>query len=280
MTNYSFDESARAERYFTSLIFPHLLMSNDYKLLKVLFKEVFNKDFSALPKYDIEVVCELDPLRDGSVTNPSVKKLYREFKRVAVPDLFLRINDNIMVIEAKFFTHPVDDELHNQVKAQKDAIGKVLKHTKYSKCKIKFCLLTTLNVKKPITGIHYLTWNDIIELIKKRLLPISNSDIQYSFDILNSSFQRAKKELNKLGSIFFKRYKFNAIIDNLPKLIKDGAVYVGFTGGEKELQTSTLKDLKERSHYKISTEKWGENWLTIDKLLGRYILLNNINVIN
>lgn len=273
MAIYKFDQTARAERYFTSLIFPHLLMSNDYNLLKQLFSEVFNKDFNKLSQYDVEVVCELDPLRDGGVASHEVKKLYRAFKRVAVPDLFLRINDYILIIEAKFFTHPVDDELHDQVNAQKSAIDKVLKYTHYTKSHIHFCLLTTMPVKKPVKDIIYLTWDKVINTIKSSTLPLHLTDLQYSFEILESSFLRAKTELSKQDKIFYEKLKFKELIDSLPKLICKDAVYVGFSGGEKELQTTTLEQIEKRSHYKVSSKKHGENWLSPDKLLGRYFLL-------
>jgi len=120
---YTFDRVARAERYFADTLLPHLLMAHEFMGLKLLFRHVLSQvDFSQFPD-DFELVTELDPLRDGSVGNETVRTLYRDLGRVTVPDLFVRWDRYCLVIEAKFFTDPADDELTEQVSLQRKAIA-------------------------------------------------------------------------------------------------------------------------------------------------------------
>lgn len=270
---YTFDSVARSERYFTSLILPHLLLSNNYHLLKALFNQIFNIDFSKLKNPEYEIVSELDPIRDGSVHSEDVRTIFIENRRIAVPDLFLRINNYILIIEAKFFTHPNEEELTQQINLQIKAIDKVLKYTNYKNCKIVYCLLTTLKTNLRDKNITTLTWDDIIELSMKNTHDSIGNDFKYVLDILSKSNERAKKWLKPIGKITFKRYTFNELFDNLSNFIKNDKIYVGIDGGINKLLNLSLIDLQTRSHYKVSETKWSDNWITIDNLIKRYLTL-------
>jgi len=270
---YTFDSVARSERYFTSLILPHLLLSNNYHLLKALFNQIFNIDFSKLKNPEYEIVSELDPIRDGSVHSKDVRTIFIENRRIAVPDLFLRINNYILIIEAKFFTHPNEEELTQQINLQIKAINKVLKYTNYKNCKIVYCLLTSLKTNLRDKNITTLTWDDIIELSMKNTHISIGNDFKYVLDILTKSNERAKKWLKPIGKITFKKYTFNELFDNLSNFIKNDKIYVGIDGGINKLLNLSLIDLQTRSHYKVSETKWSDNWITIDNLIKRYLTL-------
>lgn len=144
---YRFDATARAERYFVATLLTHLLLSDGFAGLKRLFYHMFGDETCASLSDDFEIVSELDPLRDGSIQDSAVKKLYQEHKRIAVPDLFLRWGHNCLIIEAKFFTDPAAEELHEQVKLQKEAIKKVQPYTFYKNWEVRYATLTIQPVK-------------------------------------------------------------------------------------------------------------------------------------
>ena len=196
MRKYSFDEVARTERYYTSCVLPYLLMHDRFRGLKSLFATVFSK--SELPADDdVEVVTELDPLRDGSVYNSKVKALYKKMRRVAVPDVFLRWGDLIIIIEAKFFTEPTVDELVEQVRLQKQAIGHVLPYTKYKvgEVNLRYAILTVKGIKKAGNDILSLTWDDIVTI--GEAAESTAPDYQYMLNILKQAVERARAELER-----------------------------------------------------------------------------------
>lgn len=265
-----FDEVARSERYYTSTILPFLLLSNSYQLLYKLFSKIYMCDIEYKKTDDIEIVTELDPLRDSSINNEKIKEIYRKEKRIAVPDLFLRINNIIIVIEAKFFTFPDKDEINDQITLQMKAINLIKPYTSYSNCDIIFLALTIeeLNFTNDIKSI---TWNDIINLLE-----INNNDSGYVYylEILKNAINRAKKaNENKNTDYSYERITFMELLDNCNKYIKEGKVFVGFSGGLLELEKMSLEDMTNRSHYKISKSCISNNWISIDKILGKYIEL-------
>ena len=71
----------------------------------------------------------------------------------------------------------------------------------------------------------------------------------------------------------YTKYSFIDLLEKVPELIRNGLVHVGITGGVSELQKMSMKQLKKRSHYKVSDTRWSDNWITIDQLLYRYIEL-------
>ena len=272
-TGYRFDEVARSERHFTSFILPLLLSHDDFFLLKKLFIEVYKEKLFGL-KDDYEIVTELDPLRDGSVYHKKVKEIFKQFKRVAVPDLFLRWDNKVIIIEAKFFTSPKSTEIEAQMAEQKKAIEKVLSETKYNKAIIKYVALTIkgLKLKEYIS----LTWEHVFEMAET-MLTSKPTQILYALTVLKDAIERAKKESISPDNHFKKYKSLQEVLNDLTNLIHDGNVYFGFSEGEGLLRTMTLEDLEKRNHYKVSDVKISDNWLPIDQLIKRYIELKYSN---
>ena len=278
MASYQFDQVARSERHFTSALLPHILMSGDFIGLKQLFSCLCIEPSDNSSLNDFEVVAELDPLRDGSVYNDSVRDLFKEFKRVAVPDLFLRWGNSILIIEAKFFTDPNFNSIIEQVKLQNEAIEKVRTQTVYDKnYKINYLVITIkpqnqdkIN-KSPVNAI-FKTWDDILNLLEYNQ-NILSKDLDYTIKQLSSSVLRAKDEFsgNKKTNITFIRIQtFNDLLNRLPKLIHDNKIYVGFSGGLQKLENTTIEDFENRDHYKVSDFPWSENWIRLDLILKQY----------
>jgi hypothetical protein len=279
MGNITFDKVARSERYFTASLLPHLLMSHNFKFLKIFFIKVYGikpKNFND----EFEVVSELDPVRDSSVVNKTIKSIYKSDGRIAVPDLFLRWDKWIISIEAKFFTDPLDEDLDEQLDLQIKAIEKVRKETAYDKnYQIKFCLInnnpkTKLKEKEIVT----LTWNDIIDLFIGQG-KIKDPDILYTIGILKFAVSRANQAFStSKKKIHFQRISsLKSLIHELPVLISKGKVFVGFSGGIDALESSSFEDLDKRSHYKVSDIKWTEQWLPIHLIIKRYLELTNMD---
>jgi len=269
---YKFDEVARSERYFTSSILYHLLVNDGFKGLKIIFINIFGEECCRNLNNDFEVVSELDPLRDGSVYQPKIKKLFKKNKRVAVPDLFLRWSDLILILEAKFFTNPKEEDLENQISLQKKAIDLVKGETAYTKCTINYALLTVLEKSEndfSDSNIILLTWDHLLEWMQ---ISIPQSvDVSYSFSVLKKAIQRAKDELQNNTQVSYKKISsFNELLNGLPDLVEQGFIYVGFSGWEENRASISLQELKNRSHYRVSKKKWSDNWITIDRLLHRY----------
>ncbi|MDP4281259.1 MAG: hypothetical protein Q8867_03835 [Bacteroidota bacterium] len=265
-SGYKFDEVARSERYFTSYLLPLLLSHNDFTFLKFVIQKVFNEKLDHL-KNDFEIVTELDPLRDGSVSNDTVKAKYKEFKRVAVPDLFLRWDSKILIIEAKFFTSPKKEELEDQIIAQKKAIDEVKSETKYRSITPKHIALTIQKIS--LRGFESYTWDEIISWAEESIRN-KPTQIIYALDVLRNAVIRAKEE-DKPGDRHWKKYSFDQILDQLPKFLREGKIYFAFSKGEAQLRAMKLPDLQNRSHYKVSDVQISDNWLTIDQLIKRYI---------
>jgi len=267
MENYTFDKVARGERYFTSTILPILLTANNNAGVKNLFEKCFDH---APEEGDFELVTELDPLRDGSVYNNSVKELFKKEKRVAVPDLFLRINDKIIILEGKFFTFPSSNELEKQIEEQKRAFEMVQDCTKYENTETKFVGLTVneLSLTDPYQCI---TWDEMIEVVS------NGNDLtsgQYFLEILQDAIGRAKDEWEEVKSktnVTYERISFNDMRERAGELIQEGKVFVGFSEGLVALKEMNLEELKNRDHYRISSIQWSDNWIPITKVLERFI---------
>jgi hypothetical protein len=278
MTNYQFDQVARSERHFTSALLPHILMSENFQRLKFLFDYLSIKPDEKSNLRDFEVVAELDPLRDGSVYNDSIRDLFKEFKRVAVPDLFLRWGNSILIIEAKFFTDPDFNSIIDQVKLQIEAIEKVRNQTIYNKdFTISYLVLTIKQQnqekidKSPINA-FFKTWDNILALFENHLNPLSD-DLNYTIKQLSSSVMRAKDEFSgkkKTNIKFDKIPTFNELMQRLPKLISENKIYVGFSGGLQKLENTSIENFEKRDHYKVSDFPWSANWIRLDLILKQY----------
>jgi len=273
---YKFDKTARTERYLVNTLFTHLLMADNFSGLKEIFRLVFSEDSCATlsDNDDFEIVSELDALRDGSIQHPEVKKLYRELKRVAVPDLFLRWSSKCLIIEAKFFTEPSNDSLERQVQLQKDAINSVKKYTAYKDYEITFSTLTINPPKANPTDTTALSWDNILKFIT--VDENSSKDKIYAKDMLNCALRRAKEENRSGGGVTYEMKTYDQLMSSMTDLIKDGKIFIGFTGGPLALLNAKLDELKERSHYKVSSTRWSDNWISVDVFLNRIFQLRGL----
>jgi hypothetical protein len=273
MSKHFFHDVARSERYFTATLLPHLLMVNGFEGTKLLFKYVFQDD-KINEKDDFEIVTELDPVRDGSVYNSDIKKIYKEFGRIAVPDIFIRWGTKILAIEAKFFTQPSADELNYQLKLQRDALSAIISSTNYNLSDIQQCLLMINPPDDKInSNIKTLTWTEIVELLTKHNIHLLSKDCEYALTNLSNSIIRAHKELAVISNIIFTKVKnIDDLITKMPDFIKSGKIWVGFSEGIS-LANIDLDYLVNRNHYKVADAQYTSNWIRIDVLISKYISL-------
>jgi hypothetical protein len=262
---YRFVDVARAERFYVATILGHVLMANGFMGLKLLFAQVFGSKTKTCPKVDdFEIVSELDPLRDASVYNTAVQKIYQKYRRIAVPDLFLRWGGLCLIIEAKFFTDPSAEKLGAQIALQKQAIARIKKFTSYSD--IKFASLAldkTTGIKNTVS----LSWEDIVKLMDKIPPAGLSEDLVYCRRVLSAAIARARGELKDLasGKITYTKYRFSDLISVLEK---DTSGFVGFQGGSARLASTDRKQLGARSHYKFSLRSWSkDNWIPAEEFL-------------
>ena len=281
MSKIRFDETARSERYFTATLLSHLLMVNEFAGLKALFNNlgiIPADSFST----DIEIVTELDPLRDGAKSeeqdkenkDKKITKIFKDKGRVAVPDLFLRWGDQILVIEAKFFTAPTVVDLAEQVAKQRDAITLVLDDTQYGECKIEYALLTVNEVRgedKLLSDVSQLTWTGVIEILRNTLGEEHQSNIDYCFKILENAVKRSKEELSNNAADYRIVANIGELLKALPELIASKELFVGYTGGLKKLDRAEFSTLEHRSHYKVSRLQSNSNWIRIDVVIKKYL---------
>ncbi len=271
MANHYFQDVARSERYFTATILSHLLMANNFEGTKLLFKYIFNDD-NFVEIDDFEIVTELDPIRDGSVYNKDIQKIFRESGRIAVPDIFIRWGTKVLAIEAKFFTQPSADELQDQLKLQWKAISTIVDKTNYNPSDIQQCLLMINQPDDKIANIKCITWSGIVQLFTKHKLSGHSKDCEYALNILSKSIIRAQKELESTAKIKYTQIKsIEILINKMPELINSGKIWVGFSEG-LSLDIIDLEYLINRSHYKVTDDPGkSKNWIRIDELITKYL---------
>ena len=272
---YTFDTTARSERYFVNTIFAHLILADNFKGLKRLFENIYKDELTenVSKSSDFEIVTELDALRDGALQNPEIKDFYVKHRRIAVPDMFLRWASKCLVVEAKFFSDPSDESLRKQVERQKTVIDLVKNSTKYASYEFRFVAISIKRESAKSQGVTFLSWKQVLDFIGD--LP-DGSDISYCKTILLNGLERATAEICRGDRIAYETIKFDKLIDDLPRLIREKKIYIGYVGGIRALEKSGLDPLKNRSHYKVSYIKWGSNWIPIDKFLHRYFELSRL----
>jgi len=262
-----FDEAARTEKHFTCAILPHLLMCEDFSGLKKLFG-LLNICPERVESEDFEVVAELEPLRDGAIGNGTIDKFRREHGRLAVPDLFLRWANSILIIEAKFFTYPNLEKLTSQVKAQVDAIAMIRDETIYDHTFTFTHLILTVPgfhpeaLKSVTDSIRFLTWNDIFELLDAQPRP-GSKDYTYALQLLRAAIGRSKPVLPRSDD----KERFKSLADLIlarPRLEQEGKTFIGFEGGARKLERTSLSVLENRVQYLASAHRDNPNWIPIE----------------
>ena len=275
----TFSMTARSERHFTALLLSHLLMSNNFAGCRKLFDELGLSEGITLDpgQCDFEIVAELNPIRDVVARTDDSATLISGGQGQVVPDLFIRVDNHALVIEAKFFTHPSASAVAAQLKAQREAIEMALPYTKYPPCKIHYMALTVKELEDdadwgPDTS--RMTWREIISLLEiSDGSDESRSDTVYALQELKNAEERSRKEA--IGSSNEKgRYNsIDELLEGASVLLDKGYLYVGFEGGHRALKKVTLDEMTQRHHYKYSDCKPNDNWLPLHSIISRYLEL-------
>jgi len=249
-------------------------MDRNFEAARKLFMKYFGGDQQTIN--DFELVTELDAIRDGSVQDENLSKIFKEEGRIAVPDIFLRCGNNCLVIEAKMFTYPTDDEMNKQLLAQKKLIDRFTREGYYADHVFKQLLIAT--DKYTLAGFECLTW----QILKDEIIAEDNNgtpESNYCRRVLFSAIARAQTEAETSGPGDSIRVTpqgnssaIQQLIERSSTMIKDGYVFVGIDGGSEQLKITTADELRARSHYKVGKRKRSaENWLLIGTVLNRII---------
>ena len=269
----AFSWTARSERHFSALLLPHLLMSNNFAGCRALFNELQLIRGEELRADDVEIVAELNPMRDVAARAAEFDEAAPERQGQVVPDLFLRMGGSALVIEAKFFTHPSASKIAGQLKAQREAIERVLPFTRYEDCAFRYLALT---VARP-TGrpdwdedMACMTWHEVISVLEPVVEAGGSRDTAYALEELRKAVERSaaerrsSKENGRCASI-------DELLCRAPALLDDGNLYIGFTGGERALAEATHQDMVSRGHYKYSDRKPNKNWIPLHSVISHYL---------
>lgn len=274
MKKVTFSGEARTERHFSALLLPHLLMSSNFAGFRALFEELKLCEGEEFDADDIEIVAELNPIRDIAARTDEFEheEALSERQGQVVSDLFLRMGDSALVIEAKFFTHPSASKVADQLKAQREAIEKVLPRTQYNGCRFHYLALTVeelvdLGDGDTNSNMKSITWSRVISVLKPVVDVDGGRDTVYALGKLEDAVERAKKrparEEGRCRSI-------NELLEKAPWLLEEGYRYIGFKGGEGALANATVKDMENRDHYKYSSRK-SKNWVPLHSVISHYL---------
>ena len=275
MTMY-FSGTARSERHFTALLLPHLLLSNNFAGARALFKKLGLGSGQEFDLGDIEIVAELNPIRDvvGRATDENPASLGEQGQ--AVPDLFLRIGGNALVIEAKFFTHPSASAVSNQLRSQRKAISTALPYTGYRSCSFHYLALTVLpldDVPEWPAESSRMTWSEVISVLEPVVKADSRSDTAYALAALRGAEKRSREEADTSSKVRGRAPSIEQLLQKSICLLENGYRYVGFVGGKRALDTATVGEMENRGHYKYSDCKPNKNWVPLQSVIGRYLEL-------
>ena len=272
----TFRGTARSERHFSALLLPHLLMSNNFAGCRALFRKLEICDGEPFDPNKVEIVAELNPVRDVAERSDEMEMEALGRQSHVVPDLFLRIGDSALVIEAKFFTHPPASAVRDQLAKQRNAIESVRRYTEYADCTFSYLALTVDELKPNFAdrdaGIFHMTWCEVIEALKQVFNTDDGQDMSYALNDLENAVKRSKKERTSSNE----RGRCKTIEDLLGQsltLLKDGNRYIGFTGGKRALACATVKRMENRGHYKYSNCKPNKHWIPLHLVVSRYLKL-------
>lgn len=273
-------ETTRSERFYTALLLPHLLMSDDFLRMRRLFEHLGLDATQDSDTPDIEIVAEMNPIRQfrksidsdiGTEDDISERK----------PDLVLRLGNCVLVIEGKFFTYPSVQRIVDQMREQQKTIDSVLDGTQYSECEFHYMALTVNALDfSDISNSGYLhmTWQDLISVLEPEGSTGSSSDVKYVHDTILRAIELAENRNDGQGAIEVHWKRVNSIDElfrRTPDLLNDGYSYVGIDRNVKKLEDMTLEDMETRREYKYS-KKQGRNtgnWPQLTDVVARYLTL-------
>lgn len=123
------DELCRSERYFTATLFGYLLLFENLRGVLAFINFLCEKRVTAIKmpcaerSHEIEVITELNVFRDHSFWHGQLPRRKEAALIQSMPDIVIRYDDVLFVIEAKFFgVLPSTDKLCHQMKDQKRII--------------------------------------------------------------------------------------------------------------------------------------------------------------
>ena len=269
----TFSSTARSERHFSALLLPHLLMSNDFVGCRALFEKLGLGGGGEFGPDDIEVVAELNPIRDVAARAGEFEDAPPEQQGQVVPDLFLRMGNSALVIETKFFTHPPATDVADQLKAQRKAIERVLSLTPYEGCRFRYLALTV----QPLAGredgdtdMASMTWSDVLSVLKPVVDADGSRDTAYALEALEDAVERSTAE--KRSSVEQGRCgSIGELLQDAPALLDKGYRYIGFKGGKPALAKATAREMEARDHYKYSSRKPNRNWIPLHSVISHYL---------
>lgn len=271
----TFKGTARSERHFSALLLPHLLMSNNFAGCRALFKKLGISDGEPFDRDHVEIVAELNPIRDVMERSDVMVAESPGRQSQVVPDLFLRIGGSALVIEAKFFTHPSASAVANQLTKQRDAIERVLRHTEYANCTFYYLALTVdelSDIPNRGKGTFQMTWSEVIEVLKEVFETDDGQDTKYALEELKDAVERSRGE-RKSSNENGRCETIRELLQESLRLTENGNRYIGYTGGRRALAEATVEDLENRGHYKYSNHRPNKNWIPLHSVISRYLKL-------
>lgn len=272
----TFSGTARSERHFTALLLPHLLMADNFAGCRALFEDLGLSEGKAIEPGDVEIVAELNPVRDvGEPAMDSGPASGWERSQV-VPDLFIRMGDSALVIEAKFFTHPAASTVADQLRSQREAIDRVLPNTGYERCSFHYLALTVLPLTESADWDEQAsqrTWSDVISLLEPVVSADAAPETAYALKKLKEAVERSRAEAGPSPRERGRCESIKALLQHAKDLLENGNKYIGFYGGERALADATVRDMERRPHYKYSDCKPNRNWIPLHSVVSHYLKL-------
>lgn len=248
-------------------------MSNDFAGCRALFERLGLGGGQELRPDDVEIVAELNPIRDVAPRADEFEEDPPQRQGQVVPDLFLRMGGSALVIEAKFFTHPSASQVADQLKTQREAIERVLPLTQYEGCRFRYLALTVRPLADLVVGdtdITSMTWSDVISVLKPVVEAGGSRDAAYALEELEDAVERSTAERRssveegRCGSI-------EELLRDAPTLLDKGYRYIGFTGGKRALAKATVEEIEDRGHYKYPDRKPNKNWIPLHSVISHYL---------
>lgn len=272
----TFSRTARSERHFTALLLPHLLMANNFAGRRALFEELGLSDGKAIDPRDVEIVAELNPIRDVGGRAADSSAASRREQGQVVPDLFLRIGDSALVMEGKFFTHPSASAVADQLRSQREAINRVLPKPEYERCTFHYLALTVLPLDGPAewdANASRRTWSDVISVLEPVVDAASSPDTAYALEELRDAVKRSRAEVETSSKEQGRCESIEALLQQAKELLANGNRYIGFVGGKRALANATVEDMEKRHHYKYSDCQPNKNWIPLHSVISHYLKL-------
>ncbi len=279
------DELVRSERHFTSGLLLHLLLHDglrgvDAFIDLLIARAIFAVRPIACAANDprTQVIAEFATRRDLLATGGAVI----ENLPGDVIDVVIVAGEVLIAIEAKFFTRPTPREVRDQLAAQRNALGAVMRDPAFGVSKIVQVFLEHgRQLSAQDLGCEgVLTWDDVHELACSLL----GADSYVARQFANAR-ERCDAELspNVPGArVWAGVTTFDGVV---AMCRRDGdAVLVGFEGGERHVRKQSGAALRARERWKwdradspLNARKDRSNWIPGKRFLALLIELGALD---